>query len=304
MRAAFLLIFTSLLFLPAYADSTDPSAAASAALASGDNATAIKIASSAIGGNSVSKLDAAKLYAVRGRAYLATQAYDNAQSDLSASIAAFASNADACASLGDVFASRSEAYAKLRRYRDALDDANVALTCEIASAVVQFDIGTAYFGLIDNQSAVAAYSAAIALKPDYKDAFSQRGKSYENLNRIDDAIADYDKVLALDPSDWGTYNNRATAYTFQRKYDDAIADLNRSITLHPTLFLSFANRAEDYALKGDYASAQADLDQARKLDADPILHAEFERLSGPGFTKRSEAQMDYIADYLANRPKH
>jgi hypothetical protein len=56
-------------------------------------------------------------------------------------------------------------------------------------------------------------------------------------------------------------------------------------------------------MKGDFASAQADLDTARKLDADPQLHAAFEKEAGPAFTKQSEAQMDYVADFLANRPK-
>ncbi len=83
MRAVLVLIFTSFLLSPVNADTVDPLAAASAALTSDDTATAIQVATSAIGAGKLSKVDAAKLYAVRGRAYLLTKDYNNAQSDLS-----------------------------------------------------------------------------------------------------------------------------------------------------------------------------------------------------------------------------
>jgi len=47
--------------------------------------------------------------------------------------------------------------------------------------------------------ALASYDKALELKPDYAEAFYNRGNALKEMNRLDDALASYDKALALKP---------------------------------------------------------------------------------------------------------
>jgi tetratricopeptide (TPR) repeat protein len=42
-------------------------------------------------------------------------------------------------------------------------------------------------------------ATTITLKPDYAEAFNNRGVTLKELNRIDDALANCDKAIALKP---------------------------------------------------------------------------------------------------------
>jgi tetratricopeptide (TPR) repeat protein len=42
-----------------------------------------------------------------------------------------------------------------------------------------------------------AYDKAIALKPDYTNAFNNRGNALLSLNQLDEALVSYDKALAI-----------------------------------------------------------------------------------------------------------
>jgi predicted O-linked N-acetylglucosamine transferase (SPINDLY family) len=49
------------------------------------------------------------------------------------------------------------------------------------------------------QGALASYDRAIALKPDYAEAYNNRGNSLSELKRFEEALASYDKAIALKP---------------------------------------------------------------------------------------------------------
>ena len=46
---------------------------------------------------------------------------------------------------------------------------------------------------------MASYDRAIALRPDYAEAFNNRGVTLQDLKRIDEALASYDRAIALRP---------------------------------------------------------------------------------------------------------
>ena len=49
--------------------------------------------------------------------------------------------------------------------------------------------------------ALASYDRAIALAPDYAEAYANRGVTLEELKRFDEAVASYDRAIALRPDD-------------------------------------------------------------------------------------------------------
>ena len=47
--------------------------------------------------------------------------------------------------------------------------------------------------------ALASYDKAIALKPDFAEAYNNRGNALRDLKRPEEALASYDKAIALKP---------------------------------------------------------------------------------------------------------
>jgi len=59
--------------------------------------------------------------------------------------------------------------------------------------------GTAYDDKGDRDRAIADYSNAIQIKPDYDIAYYNRGNAYRDQGDLDRAIADYSKAIRIKP---------------------------------------------------------------------------------------------------------
>ena len=81
------------------------------------------------------------------------------------------------------------------------------------------------------EEAIAEYSKAINLDPNYAKAYNNRGSAYSYLGDLRHAIVDYDKAIALDPEKPQPYANRGLAYSALGDPDQAIADLQRALSL-------------------------------------------------------------------------
>ena len=113
--------------------------------------------------------------------------------------------------------------------------------------------------------AISDYNKAIQLKPDYADAYYNRGTTKHYLQDYTGAIADYNKAIQLNPDDFGTYNNRGLAKNELQDYNGAIADYNKSIQLNSDYYKAYYNRGNvKYYLK-DKNGACADWSKAGEL---------------------------------------
>ncbi|MBI5892312.1 MAG: tetratricopeptide repeat protein [Deltaproteobacteria bacterium] len=102
-------------------------------------------------------------------------------------------------------------------------------------------------------SAIEAYTKAIALNPNLAQAYSNRGVAYAYKGQYDRAIEDYNKAIALDPN-------------FKGQHDRAIEDLNKAIALDPNVAGAYNNRGLAYALSGNMGRAIEDYNKAIALD--------------------------------------
>ena len=118
----------------------------------------------------------------------------------------------------------------------------------------------------DYDTAIVAYSQAIALNPGFAEAYDNRGSAYYDKSQYDRAIADYDQAIALDPRYAGAYNNRGTAYSGKGQYDRAIADYDQAIALDQQYANAYYNRGNSNYYKGQYDRAITDYDQAIALN--------------------------------------
>ena len=70
-------------------------------------------------------------------------------------------------------------------------------------------------------------------KPDYHQAWNNRGYSLGNLGRYEEAISSYDKAVEFKPDDHEAWYNKACSYSLQNNIEQAIENLKTAINLHP-----------------------------------------------------------------------
>lgn len=90
-------------------------------------------------------------------------------------------------------------------------------------------------------SALTDYSRAIAVKPDYSDAYTNRGNIYFNHGDPDRAIADYNISLKFVPDNGSTLLNRSFAYFLKKDYPRALEDAERASALKVTVSPAYIN---------------------------------------------------------------
>lgn len=76
----------------------------------------------------------------------------------------------------------------------------------------------------NNEKAIEHYNRVIGLKPDYPEAYYNRGNVYGDMNKLDQAIQDHSKAIGLKPDLAGAYNNRGNAYSKKGDMERALED--------------------------------------------------------------------------------
>ena len=127
--------------------------------------------------------------------------------------------------------------------------------------------GEAAFEAGDYAAAIAAYNAALALNPNFAEAYNDRGLAHFRRDENDLAIADYEHALALRPDYANALTNHAIAIFDRGDYDAVIAETSRAIELDPSNDRAFVFRGNAYQRKGDYAQALSDWLSARATAA-------------------------------------
>jgi tetratricopeptide (TPR) repeat protein len=103
------------------------------------------------------------------------------------------------------------------------------------------------------ETALAEYTEAIRLKPNYAEAFNGRGIIYREMWKEEESIADFTKAIRLKPNYAEALVNRAITYnqfdqhyTASSDYDKAIKDCTAAIRLQPDFAVAFYTRGDAY----------------------------------------------------------
>ena len=177
-------------------------------------------------------------------------------------------------------------------------------------------------------ASIANCSKAVELKPDYAEAYNNRGSAYNAQNKWEEAIGDFTKVIELRPdlaaiahynigvvnraqnmleaaiTEYTTaialdarlvpaYNNRCAAYVSQIKPDEAIADCNKAIELQPDNAIAYNLRGNAHFLQRKLDSAIIDFNRAIELE--PTFAAAYSN-RGNAYLSQDRAE-EAIADY-------
>jgi tetratricopeptide (TPR) repeat protein len=133
------------------------------------------------------------------------------------------------------------------------------------SAEDYFRQGNNKFSLSDHKGAIEDYTKVIKLKPDYVNAYNNRGISRSNLNDHKGAIEDYTKAIKLKPDDADVYNNRGISRKNLSDHKGAIEDYTKAIELSSDNADAYYNRAVSRKALSENDKAIADYQKAADI---------------------------------------
>jgi tetratricopeptide (TPR) repeat protein len=106
-----------------------------------------------------------------------------------------------------------------------------------------------------SDAALANYDRALALQPDFIQAWNNRGAVLKQMKRYEEALNSYDRALGLQPDHVEILNNRAGVLHELKRYGEALANYDRALTLRPGHAEALSNRGITLQALGRHAEA-------------------------------------------------
>jgi tetratricopeptide (TPR) repeat protein len=102
--------------------------------------------------------------------------------------------------------------------------------------------GNVLFRLTRYDDAVASFDKAIELKRDYPQPYNSRGNALQALHRFEEAVESYQTAVVLKPDYAAAYSNRGNALQSLKRFEDAIESYGKAITLNSDYGDAYNNR--------------------------------------------------------------
>ena len=172
----------------------------------------------------------------------------------------------------------------------AAADAAPAVQEEELTAQEWFERG---FEAVDSDEKIRLYSEAIRLKPNFVDAFNNRGAARSDAGDVAGARRDYDEALRLQPKHAEAFLNRGNLRCDTGDWDGALQDYSKAIDINPGFAMVFYNRGSELSVRGDEAGALRDFNEAIRLKPDYV-----EAFNNRGISRRAVGDLDgALRDY-------
>jgi Tfp pilus assembly protein PilF len=129
------------------------------------------------------------------------------------------------------------------RFVEALAAFDAAIALRPTYGEAHNSRGIALASLNRLTEALDSFDEAIACKPDYGEAFNNRGMILQDLQRLDEALGSFRQATAAQPDNARAYNNLGAALWDAKRFDEAIENCDKAIALKPDYAEAHYNRA-------------------------------------------------------------
>ena len=109
---------------------------------------------------------------------------------------------------------------------------------------------------------------AIEIEKDSIPALNCQGNALRKLQRYSEAIAAYDRIIALDPKSVINLNNRGETRLDSQQYKEALDDFNQAINIDNNSVFAWNNKGRALDRLGEYSEAVKAFEQATKVNPD------------------------------------
>nr|WP_322745327.1 tetratricopeptide repeat protein [Coleofasciculus sp. LEGE 07081] len=141
---------------------------------------------------------------------------------------------------------------------------------EFSSGLFLWDVGNSWDDLGRREEAVVSYDKAIEFKPDYHQAWYNRGIALGNLGRLEEELASYDKAIEFKPDYHQAWCNRGYALGNLGRLEEELASYDKAIEFKPDLHQAWYNRGYALGNLGRLEEELASYDKA--IEFKPDLH--------------------------------
>ena len=155
-----------------------------------------------------------------------------------------------------------------RRYGAAAGLIGKAIALKKTVPVYYSNYGNALRALGRPEEALAAYEAALRIKPDDAEIHASRGVVLKALGRFEEAIAAYDAALRIKPDDAETHSNRGNALQELGRFEEALAAYDTALRIKPELAALHYNRGNALQALGRLEESLVSYDAALRIKPD------------------------------------
>ena len=149
--------------------------------------------------------------------------------------------------------------------------------CQQSDPVRYYRNGNADYAQGHDEEAIAEFSKAIKLNPNYINAYINRGTAFCRNGRYYDAIVDFDHVMQKEPNNARALANLAAQYHLQQ-YGAALIHTRRALELDSKLTYARFNLGLIYATEENWDAAQREYARALLYGDQNTVNASIEQL--------------------------
>jgi tetratricopeptide (TPR) repeat protein/uncharacterized membrane protein YwzB len=106
-----------------------------------------------------------------------------------------------------------------------------------------------------NEESLAASNKAIEINPRLAEAWNNKGIVLDDMSKEVEALAAYDKALAINPQFAEAWNNKGVALRQLDRNEEAIAAYDKAIEINPLFTAAWSNKGNVLADLGKYGTA-------------------------------------------------
>ena len=128
--------------------------------------------------------------------------------------------------------------------------------------------GNLFAASIKYEAAIAKYDEALKYKPDYHQAWNNRGTALSILQRYEEAVISYDQVLKYKPDYHQAWNSHGIALGILQRHEEATASFDQALKYKPDYHEVWNNRGLALGKLQRYEEAVTSYDQALKYKPD------------------------------------
>ncbi len=143
------------------------------------------------------------------------------------------------------------------------------------------------------EKALADYSAALEINPNYHLSLNNRGKVYFDLGKTDLALEDFNRCLSIAPDFANALSNRAAAFSSKGLYEEALRDLDKALSLEPDNTSALSNRALTWYNMKEFAKSAEDITAYLLLEPGDADMYNLRALAYNQMDRNEEALADY-----------
>ena len=159
-------------------------------------------------------------------------------------------------------------YVGLGHLEEAVANYTRALQIKPDFAEAHNNLGNVLKSLGKPEEAVASYHRALLIKPDFAEAHSNLGDALNDLGKPEEAVASYHRALQIKPDFVVAHNNLGAALNDLGKPEEAVSSLTKALQIQPNLAEAHSNLGVALNELGKPEEAALSLTRAVQLKPD------------------------------------